>query len=318
MNESGLTIDSIEWSDIEGSNSSLIMRTFVESCKKNPPIHRNGSQPYDDKTVTKAFSAGIRKIRQKFSVQIGNDEKNKNGDYFPADEQDSCRQQLKRDRSRNLMEGVDDSDLWKTTYPLPRKQGKDTQLLQVNNIPTTEFMEAYRMIDFYTVCCRLFARGEYKKLLELIATFSAIGRAGEAKFLHILNMFYDSYFGLLFCQWFQKKTCKSNPTAFVPDYQHPEKCFYFSHGCFFACEDGLFRPNGIGEPKSAKRRRAYFLFQELHGIHDTSVAGRITGHIRSVVGPPVCTLANSCCSDLGTLEKRRQIIFRCAFQQWGR
>ena len=105
MNESGLTIDSIE-----GSNPSLIMRTFVKSCKKNPPIHRNGSQPYNDKTVTKAFSAGIRKLMHKFREQIGDKDKDKSGDYFPVEEQDSCWQQLKRDRSRNLMEGVDDSD----------------------------------------------------------------------------------------------------------------------------------------------------------------------------------------------------------------
>ncbi len=46
MNASGLTYEKIEWSDIEASNSSIIMRTFVESAKKNPPLHRNGNQPY--------------------------------------------------------------------------------------------------------------------------------------------------------------------------------------------------------------------------------------------------------------------------------
>ena len=229
MNESGLLFQNIEWSDIEASNSSLIMRTFVESAKKFPPLHKNGSQPYDDKTVARAFSAGIARLKQKFGAQMRGNKEDR-GDYFPEEEQESCRKQLKRDRSRNLMEGADDSDLWKGTYPLPRKHCKATDLLQVNNHPTNEFMQAYKMIDFHTVCVRLFALGHYKKLLELIATYNAIGRGGEAKFMNYLNIFFDSYFGLLFCQWFQKKTCKSNPTAFVPDYEHPKMCFYFSHG----------------------------------------------------------------------------------------
>ena len=225
MNESGLLFQNIEWSDIEASNSSIIMRTFVESAKKFPPLHKNGSKPYDDKTVTRAFSAGVAKLITKFGAQM---KSNKDGDYFPEGEQDSCRKQLKRDRSRNLMEGADDSDIWKGTYPLPRKNSKATSILQVNNHPTNEFMKGYKMIDFHTVCVRLFATGHYKKLLELIATYNAIGRGGEAKFMNYLNIFMTHYLVYFSVSGSRRRLARAIPQLLF-QIMNTRKCVFISY-----------------------------------------------------------------------------------------
>ena len=96
-------------------------------------------------------------------------------------------------------------------------------------------------------------------------------------------MFFDTFFGMIFCQWFQKKTCKTNPTAFVPDYEHAKMCTVFNFDCYWACDNGLTRKDGIGNPNQAKYRTAYYVFPELHKIQDKSVSGRIAGHVHSVV-----------------------------------
>jgi hypothetical protein len=38
---------------------------------------------------------------------------------------------------------------------------------------------------------------------------------------------------------------KTNPAAFLPDFEHPELCFYLNMGCYWACNGGLLRPDGV-------------------------------------------------------------------------
>ena len=279
MRESGYTFENIAWSDIEADNSSVVMREFVLSCRRNPPIRRDNSGPYDSDSVLKSFNAGIYKLQRKFATQI----RANPGDYFNEDEVKECRTMLRKNRSRNMMEGDDDSDLFKGIYPLPKKHSTKTRLFPLGEPPDPAMAAEFRNVDQASVFTELFRRAQFTRLVESQFTASGIGRSGEVKFLNYLTMFMECYFGLLFTAWFQRKILKSNFAGFVPEYEIPECCCYLGFGCFWACDDGLSRPEGIGEPKSPKRRQAYFVFQELHGIRDSSVAGRITGHIRSVI-----------------------------------
>ena len=95
-------------------------------------------------------------------------------------------------------------------------------------------------------------------MAEVNFTNSGIGRPGEVKCLNLKKMFWSQEFNALCAQWFQRKTLKSNPTAFVADYDCPALCPLFSLGCYWACEDGLARTE-IGEPKSPQRRKAMFV-----------------------------------------------------------
>ena len=279
MRESGYTFDNIAWSDLEADNSSVVMREFVLSCRRNPPIRRDNSGPYDSDSVLKSFNAGIYKLQRKYATQI----RANPGDYFNEDEVKECRTLLHKNRSRNLMEGDDDSDLFKGIYPLPKKHSTKTRLFPLGEPPDPAMAAEFRNVDQVSVFTELFRRAQFTRLVECLFTASGIGRSGEVKFMNYLTMFMDCYFGLMFSAWFQRKVLKSNFAGFVPEYDIPECCCYLGVGCFWACDDGLSRPDGIGEPKSPKRRRAYFVFQDLHSIQDSSVAGRITGHIRSVI-----------------------------------
>ena len=80
---------------------------------------------YKEDSILKAFSAGIRKIKEKFRQNMRDDP---SGECFPEDLVGDCRKKLKKKRGVNMMEGMDGSDLHKGTYPLPRKHSLSTRL----------------------------------------------------------------------------------------------------------------------------------------------------------------------------------------------
>ena len=280
MQSCGMQYDNIGWADVMADNSSVIMSNFVRSAKNHPPMRLDGSGPYDPDTVAKAFSAGIGMLKRKFSNQINNAP---GGDYFPDEEIRQCRTQLKRNHARNLMEDPEETELFKSIYPLPRKHSNATLIFRLQQIPVEALAAVARNWDLLAVATALFAQSKFARLLEILVTNNCIGRGGEAKFLNYNNMFLDSVYNLVFSLFFQKKTLKSNPTGMVPDFEHFVLCIFFIFGCYWACEDGLARVDGVGLPNSPERRKAYFVFQELHGIRDNSVSQRITNTIRSVL-----------------------------------
>ena len=279
MQQYGMQYNNIGWADMEADNSSVIMSNFVRSANNNPPMRLDNSAPYDPDTVAKAFATGISMLKRKYSNQMN---AAPGGDYFPEEEQRQCRRQLKRNHARNLMEDPEETELFKSIYPLPRKHSNGTLIFRLQQIPIPELNSVARNWDLLAVASALFSQGKFGKLLEVLLTNNCIGRGGEAKFLNYKTMFQDSIYNLLFSLFFQKKTLKSNPTGMVPDFEHYQLCVYFIFGCYWACEDGLARDE-IGLPNSPQRRKSYFVFQELHGIRDSSVSQRITGTIRSVL-----------------------------------
>ena len=282
MVDAGMKFDDIEWEDMEGGNAVDIMRAFVTSCRNRPPTQRRENKPYDSNTVVKVFQTGLHRLKMKFTEQI----RQNPGDYFPEEVIGQCKKALRNDRSRNMMEGDDDSDLFEGIYPLPRKHSAATLLSPIHHFPDPLERDLYYQCDMVYVCTKLFAREEFKALAEIVFTQKGIGRGGEVKFLNYQRMFWCSRFNILFSQWFQRKTLKSNPTGFVAEYEYPVMCPLFLLGCFWACENGLMR-NDVGEPKTAKRRKANFVFQHLHDINDASVAGRITTHLCMYLPPTI-------------------------------
>ena len=126
MQASGMTFNNLGWSDLEADNSLLVMSTFVQSCKNNPPMRVDESGPHDSETVKKAFSTGIVQIKRKFANQIRT---NPNGECFPAEVVTECRRAMGQNHGRNMMEGPDESELCKSMHPFPRKHNNSTLLL---------------------------------------------------------------------------------------------------------------------------------------------------------------------------------------------
>ena len=145
MAESGMQFQNIGWEDLEGGNSSFILKEFVDSCKARPPIQQRSNEPYDSATVVKAFNAGVHRLKQKFEHQI----RANPGDYFPEELLGQCRKLLKNDRSRNMMEGEDDWDILEGIYPLPRKHSKATLLSPIHHFPDTQQRNLYNQHDLF-------------------------------------------------------------------------------------------------------------------------------------------------------------------------
>ena len=141
---------------------------------------------------------------------------------------------MKDDRNRTLMEGADESDVMKNTFPLPRKQGMRCRILPTQDFPD-ELKGDAQNVDLLSLAETLFSMSRFTDLCMLLLTYSGIGRGGEVKFLKYSSMFYDTTFNVLFAQWFQRKNLKTNPSGFVPDFEHPHLCVFFSLGCFWAC-----------------------------------------------------------------------------------
>ena len=300
MQASGMTFDNLGWTDLEADNSLMVMSTFVQSCKNNPPMRVDQSGPYDSETVKKAFSTGIMQIKRKFSVQI---RANPSGEYFPAETVTECRRAIGNNHGRNMMEGPDESELYKSIYPLPRKHNNSTLLLVVPGNSNHHMSAEARNWDLHSVCSELFKRRKFAQLAEVITTNNSVGRAGESKYLNLKTMYPDLTFGATFASKFQRKLVKSTPVCFVVDFEHPEMCWYFVLGCYFACDNGLARPDGLGEPNSPKRRKANFLFPELHGIKDSSVASRVGNTIKSVVPDSLKNALTAKSLRYGTMSK---------------
>jgi len=87
-------------------------------------------------------------------------------------------------------------------------------------------------------------------------------------------MHFDDHFDVLFAQWFQKKTLKSTPLGFVPEFEHPESCVFLAVGCCWAVWQGLMRPPGQVIPGTGLCRKSGFVFQDLHNKKDNNVTKR--------------------------------------------
>ena len=226
----------------------------------------------------KCLEQAIHNLKNKFHVEGSN-----LPEFFPSHEVSSWKNRLKKGRNVTLMQGEDEPDLLKDTFPIPRQHSIRTRLHPVGQHSPQSQQEAARRTDLLSIARFLFGRDRYSDLLKILLTFLAIGRGGEIKFLSCAAMFFCTTHRIVFAQWFQRKTCKTNPSGFAPDFEHPELCCFLLFGCYWSLEGGLMRPGGLGLPNTPERRTASFVFQDLHQQADNSVAKDLTAIIRACI-----------------------------------
>jgi hypothetical protein len=277
MDPVGFHFDTIDRADVEADNSIAMMSLFVDRCRSHPPVSLFTKRPYGIESLTKTLMKAI----SLFKVQFGHLIVGNAPEMFPQHDVSIWKKLLKNNHSRVLMEGADESAFLKDTYPIPRCHSPATVMLPASDFPDDARRNASRKIDMVSLSTRLFATERFTDLLKVLLTFNGIGRAGEVKFLTYATMFFCLTYNIMFCQWFQRKTLKTNPSGFGNEFTFPELCVMFLFGCFWAIDRGLAREN-IGEPFSSRRRTSLYVFQSLHGIRDSSVAKQITAIIKSL------------------------------------
>ena len=283
MGPLGMMFSNIGWEDLEGEKSMHMLTVFSQRVKARPPMYRNNSQPYSSGTVADTLGAVVKKLTSKFRDRIGD---NVNA-FFPDDEVKKLKNSIRNNTKRNLMED-DETDLFKGTFPIPRESSDRNRIFEPQNIPIQERRAAQVTVDLKHIADYHFRTGQFTKLLKLLLTHNGIGRGGEVKFLNYNTMFFDMFFNMLFLQWFQRKTLKTNPSGFVPDFEHSVLCVFLAFGCFWACDHGLYRAQGMGEPNSPHWRKMHYVFPDLHEIRDDGVADQITRIIRQYI-PAILT-----------------------------
>jgi hypothetical protein len=271
-----IEFDNIGWEDLEFDHSSTLLTEFCDRCRLVPPVSEHTKKPYQSSALVKTLENVVRLLQKKFG------HKNEGRDIFSREDISEWRRMLSSDHHRNMMEGIDESDFLKNSFPIYRINSERNAIIFTDDFPEDLSRES-KEVSMQNICRRMFQREEFTPCLKLLFTYFGVGRGGESKFLNYNRWYYCNRFNMLFMQWFQRKTLKSNPSAFAPDYEIPEMSIWLMLGCFWACRDGLARPNGIGEPHSALRRKSSYVFQDLHAMRDDSVAGQLTSAIRSKI-----------------------------------
>lgn len=217
-----LLFDNIGLSDLEGDHAAQLLTEFCLRCKSRPPLSQN-NQPYAFATLQQTLSAAARMIDKKFRKD--------NTSFFLESDLRQWKSQLKGDHSRNHMQGADESDVLKTSFPIPRDHAAQNELIPFDQIPNFSSTSSAK-VTMKSVSMELFKKADFCSSLKLLFTFFGIGRGGEVKFLNYDKWFLCLTYNTLFVQWFQRKTLKSNPSAFLPDYECPQMSIWLLLGCY--------------------------------------------------------------------------------------
>ena len=249
------TFDSITEDDLVADNSILLMTTFCNRVAADPPVSKKTKRPLQCETLKSVLTTIINKFKSKFARGLPPNAPA----LFPDDEIKRWKKILKDGKSRTLMEGDQDGELFKNCFPIPKQHSKRTALFPAQDFRTPQLREESRRTDLNSIATFLFRRDRCSDLAKLLFTFKAIGRGGEVKFLSYRRMHFDEFYNMLFTQWFQKKTLKSTPLGFAPEFDDPESCVFLALGCFWAVEQGLVRPAGSDTPGTALDRKSGFV-----------------------------------------------------------
>lgn len=136
-------------------------------------------------------------------------------------------------------------------------------------------------IDLKTLMHKLLLQAKGDKhahavILKAVATFHAIGRGGEPKFLNYRNMHYILEFGATTARWLAIKQLLVKLTSFCNDLDHFETCFYFIMALYWV-HGGLTRPAG----KDPKGRSQSAVFYESVTHKDSSITKMVTSALKA-------------------------------------
>jgi hypothetical protein len=226
MSPVNLQFDNIGWEDLECEHASSLMTEFCQRCRTHPPVSELTKRPYKSGSLVKTFETAIRRLELKFASS------SQGRNIFNVDDIAAWKRMLKNDSHRNFMEGADESDFLKNSFPIHRKNNARTQIIYTDDFPDETGLNLSKEVSMQNICTALFGRESFPQILKLLFTYYGVGRGGEVKFLNYNRWYYCLKFNMLFMQWFQRKTLKSNPSAFAPDYEIPEMSIWLLLGCY--------------------------------------------------------------------------------------
>lgn len=172
---SDYAFNTLEESDVIADNGIELMSTFVQRCIANPPYSHQRREVYAPKSLEKTLRNAVYMLKRKFPIA-----------EFPDDDMKEWLKALKDGNRRTLMEGNDESDVFKKVFPIPPEHTQHTTLLPehdaiVRGVPNAS--QLVRKVDLKSLACTLCAQERFTDLAMLLTCYYAIARGGEIKFL---------------------------------------------------------------------------------------------------------------------------------------
>jgi len=119
MRECG-TFDSMTEDDLMTDNSILLMTTFCNCVAADPPIGKRLKTPLKHDTLKMVLTTIMRKFNNKFARGLTPNVPA----LFLEDDVKRWKKTLKDGKSRTLMDGDRDSELFKNCFPIPKQRPK--------------------------------------------------------------------------------------------------------------------------------------------------------------------------------------------------
>ena len=114
-----ILFDAIAFDDLRGELSIQLMSTFSNRLAETIPISPHTKKPFSPDTLKKSLMACIWKLKSKFGTLLRADDP----PLFPDADITAWCNQIKNSNRRSLMEGEDESNLFKSTFPIPTSHG---------------------------------------------------------------------------------------------------------------------------------------------------------------------------------------------------
>jgi len=134
--------DNIAPSDLRGDNSILLMTQFCQRVANDPPISRTKKAPYSNDTLKNVLMKIIQKFKEKFEGETDN-----LPPLFPEASISQWKKILVRGKSRTLMEGDKEGELFKSCFPIPKQHSRCTILFPADDFTNPQLQRAARKID---------------------------------------------------------------------------------------------------------------------------------------------------------------------------
>ena len=185
--------DNIALSDLRGDNSILLMTQFCQRVANDPPISRTTKAPHSNDTLKNVLMKTIQKFKEKFDGQTDN-----LPTLFPEASTSQWKKIMLRGKSRTLMEGDKEGELFKSCFPIPKQHSGRTILFPADDFTNPQLQRAARKIDLNCLATQSFRTERFAELAKIVITWKAIARGGEVKFLSCKRMFFDKVCNMLF------------------------------------------------------------------------------------------------------------------------
>jgi len=160
--------DNIALSDLRGDNSILLMTQFCQRVANDPPISRTTKAPYSHDTLKSVLMKIIQKFKEKFAGQTNN-----LPPLFPDASSSQWKKIIQHGKSRTLMEGDKEGELFKSCFLIPKQYSRHMILFSADDFTNPQLQRSARKINLKCQATQLFRTERFTELAKIVITWES-------------------------------------------------------------------------------------------------------------------------------------------------